>query len=506
MTQQSKILIIDDQRTAQKSLEMLLTPEGYQLVFAGSGAEALTKAAQVVPDLILLDVMMPGMDGFEVCRRLRAHPLLAEVPIIMITALDDRDSRLQGIAAGADDFVTKPFDSVELRARVKSITRLNRYRRLLVERVRFRWVVERADEGFLLIDDGDRVLYANPRARLYLNLPEGDEPIGVPFTQLVRNVYRCEPQEAWGNWPQQPAGGAPRYLVRPETPTAQAFWLQVDVLNLPGGPDMAGVVRLREVIDQMNALRDIRGFNVLITQKLRTPISTVVSSLDMLARYYQETVSQPDVADLFATAYRGGRRLNQQIDDILHYLRDLPVLAKTGEAFGLAQLDPLVAQIGQELGLKAVAVNFEGCPGDARVVLSDRAMELVLREVLENARKFHPQNAPTVDVYVSCATAKEVSLHVHEDGTTVEKRERITAPTTVCLRISDDGLTLSPDQLARVWTPYYQAEKHFTGEVAGMGLGLTMVATLVWSVGGAARLYNLASGPGVVVELTLPLA
>jgi putative two-component system response regulator len=81
---------------------------------------------EVIPDLILLDVMMPGMDGFEVCRRLRADSVLGEVPILMITALDDRSSRLQGIQAGADDFITKPIDSVELLARVQGITRLNR--------------------------------------------------------------------------------------------------------------------------------------------------------------------------------------------------------------------------------------------------------------------------------------------------------------------------------------------------------------------------------------------
>jgi PAS domain S-box-containing protein len=94
----------------------------------------LNRAADLSPDLILLDVMMPGMDGFEVCRRLRASDQLAEVPIILVTALDDRDSRIQGMEAGADDFVTKPIDRVELRARVRTVTRLNRYRRLLAER------------------------------------------------------------------------------------------------------------------------------------------------------------------------------------------------------------------------------------------------------------------------------------------------------------------------------------------------------------------------------------
>jgi len=135
MSEKHKILIADDEPFIRDALEALLFPEGYDLAFAENGQEALEKAAELTPDLILLDVMMPDMDGFEVCRRLRADPHLAEVPVVIVTALDDRDSRLEGIEAGADDFVTKPFDRHELRLRVRTITRLNRYRSLLEERV-----------------------------------------------------------------------------------------------------------------------------------------------------------------------------------------------------------------------------------------------------------------------------------------------------------------------------------------------------------------------------------
>jgi putative two-component system response regulator len=134
MEYKTTILIVDDEPTARDTLESLLFREGYKLSFASNGSEALAKAAELIPDLILLDIMMPEMDGFEVCRRLRASPSLAEVPVIMITALDDRNSRLQGIEAGADEFVSKPFDRVELRTRIRTITRINRYRQLIEER------------------------------------------------------------------------------------------------------------------------------------------------------------------------------------------------------------------------------------------------------------------------------------------------------------------------------------------------------------------------------------
>lgn len=131
-----RILIVDDEPDARDMLAAMLFHEGYEMTFAANGPEALAAIKEIAPDAVLLDVMMPGMDGFEVCQRLRDDPLRAEVPIILVTALDDRDSRLRGIEAGADDFVTKPVDRVELRTRVRTITRLNRYRRLLWERTR----------------------------------------------------------------------------------------------------------------------------------------------------------------------------------------------------------------------------------------------------------------------------------------------------------------------------------------------------------------------------------
>lgn len=138
----SKVLIVDDEPTALATLEAILTGDGYQLEFASNGNIAIEKAEQLLPDLILLDVMMPGMNGFEVCRRLRATPKLAEVPIIILTALDDRSSRLQGIEAGADDFLIKPVDRQELRLRVGTILRLDRYRTLSIQRENLRKMAE----------------------------------------------------------------------------------------------------------------------------------------------------------------------------------------------------------------------------------------------------------------------------------------------------------------------------------------------------------------------------
>lgn len=148
-TRQSHILVVDDEETGREVLDGILRADGYAVRTAVCGDDAIALTLEDAPDLILLDVMMPGMDGFKVCERIRAVPQVREIPIILVTALDDRASRLRGMEVGADDFVTKPYDRLELRARVKAVTRLNRYRTLLEERVRLVEAYERTLEGWV---------------------------------------------------------------------------------------------------------------------------------------------------------------------------------------------------------------------------------------------------------------------------------------------------------------------------------------------------------------------
>lgn len=162
----ARVLVVDDIEANVRLLEAKLSAEYYEVLSAPDGPTALAVAAAEQPDIVLLDVMMPGMDGFQVCRRLKDDPLTRHIPVVLVTALDGRQDRITGLDAGADDFLTKPIDDVVLFARVRSLTRL----KIVMDELRHReesgrkmGVIEGA--GARLAGVGGRVLVCDDNER-----------------------------------------------------------------------------------------------------------------------------------------------------------------------------------------------------------------------------------------------------------------------------------------------------------------------------------------------------
>lgn len=124
MERKQSVWVVDDEPNGFEVIELLLRREGYHLTYFNSGQDALTQLASSLPDVILLDVMMPEIDGIETCRRIKANANWKPIPIIIVTALDSKEDLARSLAAGADDFLTKPINGVELRARVRSMLRI----------------------------------------------------------------------------------------------------------------------------------------------------------------------------------------------------------------------------------------------------------------------------------------------------------------------------------------------------------------------------------------------
>ena len=187
----ARVLIVDDLRPNIKMLEARLLAEYFEVVSATNGQEALTLCREGKCDIVLLDVMMPGMDGFEVCRRLKADPRTLHLPVLIVTSLDQPSDRLRGLEAGADDFLIKPVDEIALIARVRSLTRL----KIVLDELRARAIYS---AGLGLVDpfvtpprSGD----ARGRILLVEDRPASAERIVAALRDLHELLIESRPQE-----------------------------------------------------------------------------------------------------------------------------------------------------------------------------------------------------------------------------------------------------------------------------------------------------------------------
>jgi two-component system cell cycle response regulator len=186
-------------------------------------------------------------------------------------------------------------------------------------------------------------------------------------------------------------------------------------------------------------------------------------------------------AELAAVALASAERLASSVQEILQFAELSSQTAKD-DPFALVGLTDLVERVRQEMQIGAIECHIDHELASGTITLSPLQFETICRELLENARKFHPKKSPALKL------------------TATQNADR-----TMRLALRDDGVNLSPDQLAQVWMPYYQVEKRTTGEVEGMGLGLSVVKSIVVSKGGTIRMMNNPDGPGVEVSVALPL-
>lgn len=473
--QSSLILIVDDEEIGRLMLRRLLENEGYRVEVAENGSAGIEKARNLEPDLILLDVVMPVIDGYEVCEILRRDSVLAEVPVIMLTSLDDPESRLRGLQVGADDFLSKPVVPEELKARARTVTRLNRYRRLRSERARFDWVVENADEGYLLVDEAGRLLYANGKAKKFLGLPS--QAKGDDLLQLLQRRFKLRPPDRWKTWPALPTDEA-LHLLMPESERNSAVWLEVRAVAHQIGPTSEFLLQLRDVTHEQATQRCVWTFESLVSHKLRTPLTKIHLGLSVIEKKAGRLTPE-EIQEFAGLANEGVGDLKRQLEGVLAYL-NAPTAMPNGQGFALVGLCNLVDEVVGQLGLPPVVPMFdERLP--EHVQLSDHAMELILLELFGNSKKFHPRNRPQMQL-----------------------RARLSGDRVV-IEVEDDGVSLTPEQLQRAVQPYYQAERRFTGQVDGMGLGLSLVCSMAWEVGGDCTVRNRLDGDGLVVELRLPI-
>ena len=314
------------------------------------------------------------------------------------------------------------------------------------------------------------------------------------FLAIATRNFHCEPAEAWIDWPALEADEeadeeAPiRYLVMPESLNAAGRWIQVEFPERLARMDNQRLVRLRDVTAVMATQRDMWSFHSMVMHKLNTPLNVALGSLELLEPELFETMDAAEIGEFVAMAQGGIKRLASVIHDIQRFSTSKSMI-DTITSCTVAELERIVESVANDIGVVDLDMSRR-CSVDLHVGISQQVLETILIELFENARKFHPDAQPSVAVSLSIEEAKEVAAY--------SKQEYL------CVRIADNGISLTPQQIRRVWHPYYQAEKHFTGEIPGLGLGLPMIASLVWEVGGHCRVRNVEEAAGVMVELFLP--
>lgn len=472
-----KILIVDDEKLNAMTFEAFLSEDGYELYFAQDGRTAIDMARAISPDLIILDVMMPEMDGFTVCRTLREDPNVGRVPIIIVTALHDSASRLEGLRAGADDFVAKPCSREEMRARVRTIVSLNRFRTIAEERMRFERLYAAAPIGIVLTDAAGVVLAANPLAETLI-VSRGAP--GLVGDLLAKRLPASERQikslvkEVLAHGSVKPRAGD--HEVDGEH---KVLYFRATVISDGGQSramlmfsDVTGEMQARQALEQMNhdldalvraRTRQLQDANALllsyasfVSHDIRSPLSVVKGYLSMVC---EGAIPLQESGPMIDNAYKATLMMQELVQNILQLAHDEHDggSAKRPEPI---EPEPLVRHVWMHMQTlyPQLRPQLKVSPLPT-VTASPLLVERVFYNLLSNALKYSASRNPPVVEVGTIETPTGQALFVRDNGVGFDER---------------DG-----DKLFREFSRLGDAP-----EGDGLGLGLSLVARLVKAHGG----------------------
>lgn len=472
------ILMVDDEIQNLELLEAILLPQGYRLFQAKSGEEALAAVAADRPDLILLDVMMPRLDGFEVCRRLKADARTRFIPVVMVTSLRDMGDRIRGIDAGADDFLTKPVNRHELLSRVRACLRLGYYRHLAEERARFDAVVAELRDGIVVCDAALRVASCNRAALALLNLPEEGCAGGDLLGHLAGEFQSTFPLPGL-------RVGRDRSVDFELTRPGKTFPLTLAArLTRTFGPDGAPetvALVVRDVTEQRREEQLKQDFISLMSHKFRTPITVIAGYVSLLLRGQLGALTDRQREALVGMTGKT-EELERLVDRLLTFsaLSGADLTQQREVVRADIVLPRVTERVGQRYPDRKVAVTTEAPPDPPLVAADPRLLEMVWENLLDNAVKFSDK--------------AEAILRV---GMAVEGE-------TLRCWVADNGPGLPHEKAEEIFRGFSQLEASFTGTVEGVGLGLPLARRIVEAHGGRIWVESRI-GAGSTFFFTIPL-
>ncbi|MDP3938336.1 MAG: ATP-binding protein [Deltaproteobacteria bacterium] len=480
-----RILVVDDTNFDRQLIRDHLEPLCYEVFDAKDGQEAIDRFEEIDPDLVLLDVEMPGLGGFEVCRRLRAMPREAFLPILLVTGRIDIQSKIAGFCEGANDYVTKPIHPVELSVRVESMLRIKRLEdnlaaaksRVEIEKRKLEIVFESMQDG-VIITGGRNEVNLNPSARMTL-AARLDDP-DCDYKTLCR-VLTFDPGAGAKSGPDDVP------TVREIHIGEDTFGAVTSALPAPRDPSQArdradgrpttaqrGAVVVLRNITKEKALEKLRTeFVSYISHELRTPLTSIRSALSLVLSGRLGPV-QEKVSKFIGIADRNSRYLAKLIDDLLDLSRREAGKdeLKYEQGSVLAPIDASMTCLSSQAEAKRIKFERE-IPPDLPPIYSDpSAIEHVMTNLIGNALKFTPDGGA---ITVSARVTDEPLKRAPELGFEVKRH--------VVVSVEDTGAGIPADQLESVFDKFHVVSHG--GGIKGTGLGLAIVKKIIDSHGGA---------------------
>ncbi len=501
-TNKPRVLIVDDSRIVRQTIAAQLSREGYDLSLASNGEEALKCLEKVTPDIALLDVMMPGIDGFELCRRIRQNPKTARVPIIMVTAVAGVDNRLQAIEAGADDFIHKPYDGVELRARVRAITHLNRLRRereleLKQERDRTRAILEALGEAVIVTDHSGNIEYLNPAA--------------VALTGFTNENTAGQ---IWSEWQKQTLP-SPLYRQMQEVIQTGQSWrgegvcqrkdrsyyhaaITITPFSDPNTAQAtAGFVSVYRNITTLKEAQHLKEkFISNVSHELRNPLS-VITLLSGNLDFLYDGLNDDKRREIIREIRTQSRALRELIQDVLEISQlDSGSIKKAQKIIDLGKL--LSDELEKQRPLAERKQQILQIFGQSSAFIKGNETQLrqIIRNLLSNAIKYTPDDG--------CITCEYLILeNSYKHATEWPSCDELPAGRWCAFRVMDTGLGISIEEQPHIFERFYRA--HHESNLPGTGLGLAITRELIQLHNG--HIY-VSSTPNVgsIFAVYLPLA
>jgi two-component system cell cycle sensor histidine kinase/response regulator CckA len=509
----ARILIVDDERHNRQVLELMLGSQGFVLESAASGAEALAMIAQYQPDLILLDVMMPGMDGYQVTATLKSDPNTRNIPVILVTALGDREAKMAGLNAGAEDFLSKPVDRAELCARVRNLVRLKAYadyhdkhRQLLecelgsraadlVESERlYRSTFDAAPLGIVHAALDGRWLRVNQRMCDLLGYSR-DELEDVAVQALVQPDDVPDKEallEKMAN------GSLDRYVLdemRFRARDGHFVWARINTSvhhAADGKPQLViGVIEditerrnLEAQVLQASKMDAIGSLAAGVAHDFNNLLSLVLGYSELLADGLKEgDPMRGDLNEIRAAGMRAGELTRQ----LLAFGRRQVLQPKV---VNLAEIVAGMEKMLRRLIGEDVELTVNGASDLGVIMIDPGQVEQIIMNLAINARDAMPRGGKlTIETVAVVLDADYASDHVG-----------VTPGPYVMLAMSDTGTGMDKDTQARMFEPFFTTKD--VGK--GTGLGLATVFGIVRRSGGTIWVYS-EPGQGTAFKIYFPV-